>query len=70
MAAGNQGCATPKTKPALSKPKDAHTRPTLPRLGPRVKRGRIQKATPIANWASQPIKRKSMWMGNSTHTAG
>jgi hypothetical protein len=43
---------------------------TLPRLGSRLKRGRIQNATPITSYTIQPKSKKSMCAGSSRHSRG
>jgi hypothetical protein len=43
---------------------------TLPRLGSRLKRGRIQNATPITSYTIQPKSKKSMCAGSNRHSRG
>jgi len=46
--------------PALMHRKASQLRRSSPRIGTFEKRGRIQKATPIVNWISHPIRSNSM----------
>ena len=52
---GNQYCRIPINNPAFTNQNEAHTMLVFPRGGPLLKRGTIQKATPIAR-GRHPLK--------------